>query len=325
LWAPLLQDGRSLLFTDIRGRFFEEGEREGNIALGYRHVGESGWNPGIWIGYDRRRTEYDADFNQNAVTGVDFDSITFVNNGDNLNAALTGAGGNALLVAFGGASNFGTTVMLADQTLLGGGGLLQVRSLTTGLVYTYAAPGTRPTFQGGDPGITTANNSHINHVTINAGGSIGIFVQSNQSVFVDDVTINGGPFGIYTDGTSSNLTVRNSTFANGTNGIRSGSADTTLFIENNQFVGLDSGIVIGSAGVTVADLTAIDNTFSGAFSGYLFNFQPGSVNLLAGSSSNVDATTAGLGICIRSLTTTLTGAIEFQGGATAEQGTCATP
>jgi hypothetical protein len=324
LWAPLLQDGRSLLFTDIRGRFFEEGEREGNIALGYLHVGESGWNPGIWIGYDRRRTEYDADFNQNAVTGVDFDSITFVNNGDNLNAALTGAGGNALLVAFGGASNFGTTVMLADQTLLGGG-LLQVRSLTTGLVYTYAAPGTRPTFQGGDPGITTANNSHINHVTINAGGSIGIFVQSNQSVFVDDVTINGGPFGIYTDGTSSNLTVRNSTFANGTNGIRSGSADTTLFIENNQFVGLDSGIVIGSAGVTVADLTAIDNTFSGAFSGYLFNFQPGSVNLLAGSSGNVDATTAGLGICIRSLTTTLTGAIEFQGGATAEQGTCATP
>jgi hypothetical protein len=54
-------------------------------------------------------------------------------------------------IVFGGGSNFGGTTMLTNQTLLGGGGLLQVRSLATGQIYTYTAPGTRPTFQGGDP------------------------------------------------------------------------------------------------------------------------------------------------------------------------------
>ena len=263
---------------------------------------------------------------EDAVSGVDFDSITFVNNGDDLNAALAGAGGNALLVAFGGASTFGTTAMLADQTLLGGGGLLQVRSLTTGLVYTYAAPGTRPTFQSGDPGITTANNSHINHVTINAGGSIGLFVGSNQRVFVDDVTIVGGPTGIFANGTGSNLTVRNSTFSGGTAGIFSGDANQTLFIENNQFVDLDTGVVIGdnSGGVTSASLTAINNTFAGTFTGHYFSFLPGTVNLLAGSTGNVDAATRP-DICVRTITSTLVGTVDFVGGDTASQVTCGTP
>jgi hypothetical protein len=532
------------VFTDIRGRFFNEGEHEGNIALGYRHVGDYGWNPGFWIGYDRRRTEYDADFNQisfgvealspdwdvrlngyapltdselisssasategelevigdrllfvpglstlsslyelafwgvdveigyriplerwglgavrtvglkdgplsagryhdlrvylgayhfentdfdediagpraraewrieniledwngsrltleagwqhddvrdnqfegglrlriplggrsagpayalsaqemrmteglkrdrdivtetafetssigggppepveDAVTGVDFDSITFVNNGDDLNAALTGAGGNALLVAFGGATNFGGTTMLANQTLLGGGGSLQVRSRTTGLLYTYNAPGTRPTLQGGDPGLTTANNSHINDVNINTPGSIAIVVGSGQRVFIDGVTITNASTGISATGTGSNLTVRNSTFSDGTAGILSGDENQALLIENNIFNNLGTGVVIGdaSANVTSADFTVIGNTFTGAFTNYLLTFPNGTVNLMPGSTGNVDATSASLGICIRDFFTTLVGAVEFEGGATAEQTTCAIP
>jgi hypothetical protein len=157
-------------------------------------------------------------------------------------------------------------------------------------------------------------------VTINANGNIGIVLGANQMVFVDDVSISGASFGIFASGTGANLTVRNSTFADGTTGIRSGDAGQTLFIENNQFVNLNTGIVISdnSAGVTSANLTAIDNTFSGVFGGYLFSFLPG-------STGNVDATSASLGICTRDITTTLVGAIEFEGGATAEATTCAIP
>jgi hypothetical protein len=64
LWAPIAQDGRSIVFTDIRGKLFDENQREGNAALGYRHLGASGWNSGLWIGFDRRRTERGTDFDQ---------------------------------------------------------------------------------------------------------------------------------------------------------------------------------------------------------------------------------------------------------------------
>jgi hypothetical protein len=64
LGAPIAQDGRSIVFTDIRGKLFDENQREGNAALGYRHLGASGWNSGLWIGFDRRRTEYGTDFDQ---------------------------------------------------------------------------------------------------------------------------------------------------------------------------------------------------------------------------------------------------------------------
>ncbi len=544
LWAPLMQDERSLLFTDIRGRFFEEGEREGNIAIGYRYVGDYGWNPGFWVGYDRRHTEFDSHFNQisfgfealsadwdvrlngyaplnnseqvgtgvsstpgelavigddlfvvpgpstlnefyelafwgvdaelgyriplerwglggmqvmglkdeplsagryhdlrvyagayyfenddfgediagprlraewrienifedwngsrltaeaawqhddvrdnqfeaglrlriplggrsaapayalsaqemrmteglkrdrdvvtatvretssidggppqpveDAVTGVDFDSITFVANGSDMTAALTGAGSNALLVAFGGTTIFGPSVMVANQTLLGGGGLLQVRSRTTGLLYTYAAPGTRPTFQADQaPGITAADNAHIKSVNI-TGGAVGITVDGPQRVVVDDATITGSVFGLSSTGSGSTLIVRNSTMSGGSAGIVSGDVSQTLVIENNVFDNLGTGIVIGDASgnVTSANMTATGNTFTGAFTNYLLTFPNGTVNLLAGSTGNVDATSASLGICIRDFFTTLVGAVEFEGGATASATTCAIP
>src|SRR5262245_14989304 len=64
LWAPLTQTDRTLLFTDIRGKFFEGDQQEGNIALGYREMSYGGWNFGAWAGYDIRRTENDNNFGQ---------------------------------------------------------------------------------------------------------------------------------------------------------------------------------------------------------------------------------------------------------------------
>ena len=216
---------------------------------------------------------------------------------------------------------------MANQTLLGGSGLLQVRSRTTGQLYTYTAPGTRPTFQADQaPGIAAADNGHIKSVNI-TGGAVGIAVVGPDRVVVDDATITGSVFGLSSTGSGSTLIVRNSTISGGSAGIVSGDVDQMLLIENNVFDELGTGIVIGDAsgGLTSANITAIGNTFTGAFTNYLLTFPNGTTNLLAGSTGNVDATTASLGICIRDFFMTLNGNIDFQGGQTASSTTCAIP
>ncbi len=64
LWVPLAQDGASLIFMDVRGKLFEEGADEINVAFGYRHMLASGWNVGVWAGYDRRHTAAGSTFGQ---------------------------------------------------------------------------------------------------------------------------------------------------------------------------------------------------------------------------------------------------------------------
>ncbi|MEJ2118918.1 MAG: inverse autotransporter beta domain-containing protein [Alphaproteobacteria bacterium] len=64
LWAPLVQSSSSLFFTDIRGKIFQQDQREGNIAVGYRQMDASGWNFGAWAGFDRRRSQTKNIFNQ---------------------------------------------------------------------------------------------------------------------------------------------------------------------------------------------------------------------------------------------------------------------
>ncbi len=62
LFMPLSQNADTLIFTDLRGKLFEHGAMEGNLALGYRQMFESGFNYGAWIGADLRHTEYDNTF-----------------------------------------------------------------------------------------------------------------------------------------------------------------------------------------------------------------------------------------------------------------------
>ncbi|HKJ63592.1 MAG TPA: inverse autotransporter beta domain-containing protein, partial [Hyphomicrobiales bacterium] len=108
---------------------------------------------------------------EDAETGVAFDTVLTVANGDNLQTGITTAGVNALVIALGGGSNFGAVTMQSDQTLLGGGGSIQVRGRTSGTVATYTAPGARPTIYGASSGIViTADNTHI--AGIDADGTI---------------------------------------------------------------------------------------------------------------------------------------------------------
>jgi hypothetical protein len=64
LFAPLLQNPDTIVFVDLRGKFFEEDVQEGNYAVGFRKMHSSGWNFGLWIGYDVRYTRQDNTFHQ---------------------------------------------------------------------------------------------------------------------------------------------------------------------------------------------------------------------------------------------------------------------
>ena len=57
LFVPLWQDGRNLVFGNLRGRFDDGDGREGNLGLGLRRMVESGWNLGGYAYFDRRKSE----------------------------------------------------------------------------------------------------------------------------------------------------------------------------------------------------------------------------------------------------------------------------
>ncbi len=64
LFTPLAQSATTLFFLDARGKLFEEDVQEANLALGYRQMLPSGWNLGLWAGWDIRDTEEDNTFHQ---------------------------------------------------------------------------------------------------------------------------------------------------------------------------------------------------------------------------------------------------------------------
>lgn len=70
LFMPLWQDENSLVFTDLRGRFDDQGSSEGNFGLGIRHKVSEQWALGGYGFYDRRKTPNDNTFSQ-ATIGVE--------------------------------------------------------------------------------------------------------------------------------------------------------------------------------------------------------------------------------------------------------------
>ncbi len=64
LFVPLKQDGRSLLFGNLIGRFDDHSSREANAGIGFRRMHANGWNVGLYGFFDRRRSNYGNYFNQ---------------------------------------------------------------------------------------------------------------------------------------------------------------------------------------------------------------------------------------------------------------------
>ncbi|WP_432287801.1 right-handed parallel beta-helix repeat-containing protein [Aminobacter sp. BA135] len=64
LFVPLVQNGDTLVFADLRGKFDNNDAVEGNFGLGIRHMLPSGWNLGAYGYYDIRRSPYGNTFHQ---------------------------------------------------------------------------------------------------------------------------------------------------------------------------------------------------------------------------------------------------------------------
>ena len=62
VFIPLIGGQRDLLFGQVTGKFFEDDIKEGNVAVGFRHMTASGFNFGAWVGADIRETGLDNQF-----------------------------------------------------------------------------------------------------------------------------------------------------------------------------------------------------------------------------------------------------------------------
>ncbi len=123
LFYPLQQDAESLIFADIRGKFFDGDNQEGNFAIGYRRMLPSGWNLGLWGGFDVRHTKFNNTFPQIA-GGVEYLNTEF---GFRLNGYIpldtTKSAGSFATTTGGGAGGTPTVQLLGNQLfLLSGGG-----------------------------------------------------------------------------------------------------------------------------------------------------------------------------------------------------------
>lgn len=74
LMMPLYQDGQSLFFADIRGRFDDSSNSEGNFGLAVRKMIDPTWFIGLNGFYDYRQTSYGNSFNQGTV-GIEAMSV----------------------------------------------------------------------------------------------------------------------------------------------------------------------------------------------------------------------------------------------------------
>ncbi len=76
LMMPLYQDGQSLLFADIRGRWDDQSNAEGNFGLALRKMIDPTWFVGAYGFYDYRRTSNGNNFNQASV-GIEAMSVRY--------------------------------------------------------------------------------------------------------------------------------------------------------------------------------------------------------------------------------------------------------
>lgn len=131
LWTPLYQSPASITFLDLRGKLFDAGETEGNIALGYREQ-RDGWNLGVWGGLDLRRSSLDSTFTQISggveVISQDFDlhlnGYLPLDDSDIISTSSVSVGGAPTLLLSGNSillqTGVNTTTTIVEKLAFGG-------------------------------------------------------------------------------------------------------------------------------------------------------------------------------------------------------------
>jgi hypothetical protein len=235
---------------------------------------------------------------EDALSGVALNSVIFVENGDCLCDILLDAGGNALIIADGGDEDYEFITILANQTLLGGGGSLLVRGRTSGTEATYTAPGTRPTISDAFAAVLMEDNAHLSGVTVSGTPSgVGIefgefgVVADSGSVYMSNTEITNFLFGFSLVGEGA-ATIRNSTIEYVGVGIHSpegGALDIrNSILRSTPAEGHDLFDVVNFQGIGVAmagTLTLVNTAFEGDPEALLY-FAGGDNTVSEGSTGN---------------------------------------
>ena len=249
---------------------------------------------------------------EDAATGVALDRVAYADATTGITAPAAANGGNTLIVVDGSAGTlFGPQTLQANQTVVGGGGSVEVRGRTSGAVTTLTAPGARPTLRNlaDAPTLNLVDRTHvagldITGIPLNAFND-GVSIGSSAFVVLDDVSIRGvGGAGINAmDGNTLTLrnvsvgftpfgpslainnanqvTVANSVFDTGLFGLFANDSNqitisnSTISNMCNDGVRIDDDNTLVLSGVTVSsicgDAVAFDNRNGITITGTLFS------------------------------------------------------
>ena len=313
-----LRDNRFEVGARLRLPFGDAGTRPAYTLTAQERRMSEGLERDTDIVSDRKTTQTATNVStieedvEDAETGVRFDRVVTVDATGNLSTTSTNAGANSLIIADGTAGILnGYHTIQGNQTLLGGGGTLQVRGLTSGNVVEFTAAGSTPTLTTASSNVVTVGGDNVHLAGLNiSGGTFGVSADSRSntvlsrlnisgplsdgvridgyggSTRIQDTTITGaGDDTIQVDATGHSLTVHNSQLINSRYGIYTTVSNITLELDNVLF----GNIYAWALGQNAAVSTSINNSeFSGAFFSSILNLQgavSGTGNTMSGATS----------------------------------------
>jgi Inverse autotransporter, beta-domain len=226
--------------------------------------------------------------------------------------AITQAGNNGLVVVYGsGGTITGNFGLLEGQIVLGGGSILSVTGVTSGVTMNYVPGDTRPTIvHDGTPGgaifsnnVGGINNIKIQGVNLDASGvslvnqPFGIAFQDSSNNIVRDVNIKGGFVGVIVDDSdaagSGNDLFDHVHLLNSNIGMQFQESGTgvlsNLTVQDSDFTGGGRGIVTTAPNGQFVDgvaLTSLTFTGGSGSSVLLTNTENVTINGLTGTAGD---------------------------------------
>jgi hypothetical protein len=192
---------------------------------------------------------------EDAETGVRFDRVATVDATADLSAVSTTAGANSLIIADGTAGNLtGNHTIQGNQTILGGGGTLQIRGLTSGKIVDFTAAGSTPTLTASTGNVITVGGDSVHLAGVNvAGGYYGVWADSRSNTVISRLNISS-PWsdGVFLNGTGGSTRIRDTTITGaGDDTIQINAASHVLTVRNSELINSSYGLYITAANTTL--------------------------------------------------------------------------
>jgi hypothetical protein len=197
----------------------------------------------------------------------------------------TAQGANTLIIAQGGSGNITNTtagghqILLADQTLVGGGATIQLQGRTSGTVANFTAPGQQATLVNTDSFsvLYVGSNTHIAGLNIQGGGAaagslnygIGASNNGQQNMSVSNNTFSnlGGQFAVSFASNAAHVSVMNNSFTGSNVGVRFASGGSDITIDGNTFSHTQSAASFfdNNSGITISNNHITDTNGASSF------------------------------------------------------------